>query len=135
MLMEILQIVGLGLAVTFIVLLLKEKNQVFALLVTLVAGIVILLMMIDQIQRVMNMLTGMAQSAHLNNVYVATILKIIGIAYISEFGAQIARDAGQASMAGKIELAGKLIILVLAIPILTAIVETIMNLMPQMGGG
>ncbi|EST11059.1 stage III sporulation protein AD [Sporolactobacillus laevolacticus] len=133
--MDILQIVGLGLAVTFLALILKEKNQVFALLVSLVAGIFILLMMVDQIRLVMDMLKNMAQNAHLNNMYVATILKIIGIAYISEFGAQIAKDAGQGSMAGKIELAGKLIILVMAIPILTAIVDTIMNLMPQIGGG
>jgi stage III sporulation protein AD len=133
--MDILQIVGLGLAVTFLALVLKEKNPVFALVVSLVAGVFILLMMVDQIRLVMDMLKSMAQNAHLNNVYVATILKIIGIAYISEFGAQIAKDAGQGSMAGKIELAGKLIILVMAIPILTAIVETVMNLMPQMGGG
>ncbi|MET1247807.1 MULTISPECIES: stage III sporulation protein AD [Sporolactobacillus] len=133
--MDILQIVGLGLAVTFLALVLKEKNPVFALVVSLVAGVFILLMMVDQIRLVMDMLKSMAQNAHLNNVYVATILKIIGIAYISEFGAQIAKDAGQGSIAGKIELAGKLIILVMAIPILTAIVETVMNLMPQMGGG
>ncbi|MCQ2011487.1 MAG: stage III sporulation protein AD [Sporolactobacillus sp.] len=133
--MDILQIVGLGLAVTFLALILKEKNQAFALIVSLVAGVFILLMMVDQIRLVMDMLNNMAQNAHLNNVYVATILKIIGIAYISEFGAQIAKDAGQNSIAGKIELAGKLIILVMAIPILTAIVDTVMHLMPQMGGG
>ncbi|MCL1632562.1 stage III sporulation protein AD [Sporolactobacillus sp. CPB3-1] len=133
--MDILQIVGLGLAATFLALVLKEKNQVFALVVSVAASVFILLMLIDQIQLVMNMLKSMAKNAHLNNVYVATIIKIIGIAYISEFGAQIAKDAGQGSMAGKIELAGKIIILVMAIPILTAIVETIMNLMPQMGGG
>ncbi|BBN99068.1 stage III sporulation protein AD [Sporolactobacillus terrae] len=133
--MDILQIVGLGLSVTFLTLILKQRNPVFALVVSLIAGVFILLMMIDQIRLVMEMLKNMAQTAHLNNVYVATILKIIGIAYISEFGAQIAKDAGQSSMAGKIELAGKLIILVMAIPILTAIVETVMNLMPQVGGG
>ncbi|GAY75188.1 stage III sporulation protein AD [Sporolactobacillus inulinus] len=133
--MDILQIVGLGLSVTFLTLILKQRNPVFALVVSLIAGVFILLMMIDQIRLVMEMLKNMAQTAHLNNVYVATILKIIGIAYISEFGAQIAKDAGQGSMAGKIELAGKLIILVMAIPILTAIVETVMNLMPQVGGG
>lgn len=133
--MDILQIVGLGLSVTFLTLILKQRNPVFALVVSLIAGVLILLMMIDQIRLVMEMLKNMAQTAHLNNVYVATILKIIGIAYISEFGAQIAKDAGQGSMAGKIELAGKLIILVMAIPILTAIVETVMNLMPQVGGG
>ncbi|WP_332236798.1 stage III sporulation protein AD [Sporolactobacillus sp. KGMB 08714] len=133
--MDILQIVGLGLAVTFLVLILKERSPVFALLLSLIAGIVIFIMLVDQIQLILNMLSKMAETAHLNNVYVATILKIIGVAYISDFGAEIAKDAGQGALAGKIELAGKVVILVMAIPILTAIVETVMNLMPQVGGG
>lgn len=133
--MDILQIVGLGLAVTFLALVLKERNPVFALLLSLIAGTFIFIMLVDQIQLVLDMLKKMAETAHLNTVYVATILKIIGIAYISDFGAQIAKDGGQAALAGKIELAGKVLILVMAIPILTAIVETVMNLMPQVGGG
>ncbi|GGL55427.1 stage III sporulation protein AD [Sporolactobacillus putidus] len=133
--MDILQIVGLGLAVTFLVLILKERNPVFALLLSMIAGIIIFIMLVDQIQLILNMLSKMAETAHLNNVYVATILKIIGIAYISDFGAEIAKDAGQGALAGKIELAGKVVILVMAIPIMTSIVETVMNLMPQVGGG
>ncbi|TGA96394.1 stage III sporulation protein AD [Sporolactobacillus shoreae] len=133
--MDILQIVGLGLAATFLALILKEKNPVFALLLTSIVGTTIFIMLVDQITLVMDMLKKMAETAHLNSMYVATVLKIIGIAYISEFGAQIAKDAGQTALAGKIELAGKIVILVLAIPILTAIVDTVMNLVPRVGGG
>lgn len=63
-------------------------------------------------------------------LYVKTILKVIGIAYIAEFTAQISKDAGFGSMAAKVELAGKIIILAMAVPILTALVETIIGLMP-----
>ncbi|MFT8391864.1 MAG: stage III sporulation protein AD, partial [Sporolactobacillus sp.] len=129
--MDILQIVGIGLAATFMALLLKERNPVFASLLTLIVGTLIFIALIDQIKLVMDMLRRIAETAHLNSVYVATVLKIIGIAYIAEFGAQIAKDGGQASLAGKIEMAGKVIILVMAIPILTAIVETVLKLMPQ----
>lgn len=133
--MDIIQIVGLGLAATFLVLVLKENNPAFASLLAVVVGTMIFLSLIDQIKSIIDMLRQIAETAHLNSVYVATLLKIIGIAYIAEFGAQIAKDAGQAGLAGKIELGGKVIILVMAIPILTAIVETVMKLMPQMGGG
>lgn len=77
------------------------------------------------------MLERLATNANLNMVYVETILKIIGIAYIAEFGAQITRDAGQGSIASKIELAGKILILVMAIPILTVLIETIIELLPS----
>ena len=68
-----------------------------------------------------------ASEAKVSNVYVETLLKIIGIAYIAEFGAQITKDAGQGAIASKIELAGKILILVMAIPILTVVIETILG--------
>ncbi len=62
--------------------------------------------------------------------FLETILKIIGIAYIAEFGAQVTRDAGQDSIASKIELAGKVLIMVMAIPIITVMIETIIQILP-----
>lgn len=77
------------------------------------------------------MLEMIAVNAKVNIVYVETILKIIGIAYIAEFAAQITKDAGQGAIASKIELAGKILILAMAIPILTVLIETIIQLIPN----
>lgn len=90
----------------------------------------IFLFLIDQIYAVIHMLEVIAVHAKVNIVYVETILKIIGIAYIAEFAAQITKDAGQGAMAAKIELAGKILILAMAIPILTVLIETILQLIP-----
>ena len=77
------------------------------------------------------MIEKMALNANVNLVYLETILKIIGIAYIAEFAAQITKDAGQGSMASKIELGGKILILAMAIPIITVLIETIIELIPS----
>lgn len=77
------------------------------------------------------MIEKIAINAKVNIVYVETILKIIGIAYIVEFSAQITKDAGQGAIASKIELAGKIMILAMAIPILTVMIETIIKLIPN----
>lgn len=77
------------------------------------------------------MLQAIAQQANVNMVYLETILKIIGVAYVAEFASQITKDAGQGTLASKIELAGKIIILAMAIPILTVMIETILNLIPS----
>lgn len=77
------------------------------------------------------MLEKIAVNANINIVYVETIMKIIGIAYIAEFAAQITKDAGQGAIASKIELAGKILILAMAIPILTVLIETILQLIPN----
>ena len=84
------------------------------------------LLLIDQIHAILQMIERVASEAKVSNVYVETLLKIIGIAYIAEFGAQITKD-GQGAIASKIELAGKILILVMAIPILTVVIETILG--------
>ncbi|MGX1431395.1 stage III sporulation protein AD [Cytobacillus horneckiae] len=77
------------------------------------------------------MIEKLAVNANVNMVYLETILKIIGIAYIAEFASQITKDAGQGAMAAKIEMAGKIFILAMAIPILTVLIETIIQMIPN----
>lgn len=127
---EIVQIVGLGLIATFLVLVLKEQKPTFAFLLTIFVGALIFLFLIGKIERIISMLERLAVNADLNMIYVKTILKIIGIAYIAEFGAQITKDAGQGAIASKIELAGKVLILLMAIPIITAIIKQVIGLLP-----
>src|SRR6478736_88444 len=112
-----LQIVGLGLVATFLALILKEHKSPIAFLLVVFVGSVIFLFLIDQIYEIIKMVERLSINAHVNMIYVETILKIIGIAYIAEFGAQITKDAGQGAIASKIELGGKVLILSMAIPI------------------
>ena len=84
----------------------------------------------DQIQIIISMIENLASNANVNMLYVRTILKIIGIAYIAEFAAHISKDAGLRGDGAKVELAGKIIILALAVPIMTALIETIIQMMP-----
>jgi stage III sporulation protein AD len=125
--------VGVGLIATFLALVVKEQKPMIAFLLVVFVGAFIFLFLIDHIGRVIALLEQIAKDANINMMYVQTLLKIIGIAYIAEFGAQIAKDAGQAAIASKIELAGKVMILVMAIPILTAVIEMILSLLPSAG--
>lgn len=129
---DIVQIVGLGLIATFLSLIVKEQKPTFAFLIVVFAGCAIFLYLVDQIYDIIRMIEKIAINANVNMVYDETILKIIGIAYIAEFGAQLTKDAGQGAIASKIELAGKILILVMAVPILTVIIETILGLIPSM---
>jgi stage III sporulation protein AD len=128
--MDILQIVALGFMVTILSLVLKEQKPLFAFLLTTFAGLVIFLMLLDHIRFVVRTLENLADQTGVNTAYLKIILKIIGIAYIAELGAQTVRDAGQEAMAAKIELAGKMLIIVMAVPIIAVIVETVLNLLP-----
>lgn len=131
MTIEILQIVGFALIATFLALVVKEQKPNFAFLLIVFVGCSIFLYLIDQIYAIIHMLEKIAVNANVNIIYVETILKIIGIAYIAEFASQITKDAGQAAIASKIEMAGKILILAMAIPILTVLIETIIALIPN----
>lgn len=109
----------------------KEQKPNIAFLLVVFVGCVIFLFLVDQIAAIFDMVEKIATNANVNTVYIETILKIIGIAYIAEFAVQITKDAGQGSIASKIELAGKIIILAMAVPILTVLVETILKLIPS----
>jgi stage III sporulation protein AD len=128
--MEIIQVVGLGLIATVLALIIKEQKPMFAFAIATFTGIMIFLFLIGKISEVIRVLERLATEGGVNMIYLKTILKIIGIAYIAEFGAQITRDAGEGAIAAKIELAGKVLIMVMAIPIITVIIETVMNLIP-----
>ena len=128
--MDMIQIVGLGMLAAVLTLILKEHKPLFAFLLALVVGVIIFLFLLDQISAIVRMLEQLAEQTSINLVFLKTVLKIIGIAYIAEFGAQIVRDAGLDSVAAKIELAGKVLIMVMAIPIITVIIETVVKLLP-----
>jgi stage III sporulation protein AD len=128
---EIIQVVGLGLIATFLILIIKEQKPMFAFLLATFVGVIIFIALADKIADVIRVIESLAEQAKVNTLFLGTILKIIGIAYIAEFGAQVTRDAGQNAIASKIELAGKVLIMVMAIPIITLIIETVMQILPS----
>lgn len=127
--MEILQIVGAGLVVTVLILVIKPQRPELALQVSLVFGVIVFLFMLGKISGVINVLEELSQRANINKFYLSTILKIIAVAYIAEFGAQVCRDAGEGTVAAKVEFAAKIIIMVLAIPIIVAILDSLLKLL------
>jgi len=127
---EIIQIVGLGLAGAVLLVFVRQIKPEHALFLSIALGVIIFLTLINQILSVLRVLQDLAIRANLNLLYLETILKIIGVAYIAEFGAQVCRDANEGTVAAKIELAGKVLIMVLAVPIVLAILEIIFKLLP-----
>ncbi len=128
--MEVLQIVAIGLIATVLVVVVKSQRPELAVLLSVAAGVIIFLLVLGQIGSIMDIIKELATKAGINMVYMGTILKIIGIAYIAEFGAQICRDAGEGAVAAKIEFAAKVLIMVLAVPIVVAVLTTLLKLVP-----
>ncbi|QUH20690.1 stage III sporulation protein AD [Alkaliphilus sp. B6464] len=128
--MEIFQIVAIGLVATILSVLIKNEKPEIGLYISLVAGVIIFLFIATRLQSVIEILSQLANKINIDSIYLSTILKIVGIAYIAEFGAQICKDAGEGVMASKIEFAGKILIMVMAVPILVSLMDLIINMVP-----
>ncbi|MDR3586616.1 MAG: stage III sporulation protein AD [Desulfosporosinus sp.] len=128
--MEIWQIVGLALVVTVICVVLKQFRPEIALQLSILAGAAIFILILSKIKVIVDLLQNLADQANISSYYLLIVLKIVGVAYLAEFGAQICRDAGENALATKIELAAKVGVIVLAIPIIVAITESLVRLVP-----
>ncbi len=128
--MDIAQVIGLALVTTVFLMLLRQEKPVMAVLLSLAFGVIIFISMLDKLSAIIDILKVMTQKAGINNFFFSTVLKIMGVAYLGEFAAVICQDAGEQAVAKKIEFAAKIIIAVLALPILVAILESLLELMP-----
>jgi stage III sporulation protein AD len=123
--MEIAKIIGVALLTTFAVLVLKPTRPEIAALVSVAGGIVVLLMFVDSLHAVIVNITSIVNRTGIRSDVFGALLKIIGIGYLTEFASGICNDAGNQSMAQKVILAGKVIILVLALPIINNLIEIV----------
>jgi len=128
--MDIIEIVGFGFITLVLIMVIRQNNEELAVMLSLAAGIMIFLQLISPLQSVLTILEELTIQADLNLNYIDTLLKIVGIAYITEFGAQVCKDAEEGTIAKKIELAGKVAIMLLAVPLVIMILETVLTLLP-----
>lgn len=123
--MDILQICLIGVIGAIVALILKQYKPEFAVIVSLAAGIVILFIVSEYIFEAVEVVTGISEKTGIDNAMLSAVMKIIGVGYLTEFSSNICEDSGNKSIADKIALGGKIIILITALPILTAVVDVI----------
>lgn len=127
--MEILKIVSFALVALFFYIVLKEFKSSVSFGIILAAGIGIFLFMLPQLSQVLIFIREMANEAGVDIVYIEVVMKILGISYVASFCSELCKDAGSGTLASKVEFSAKIMILVLAIPILVAVLNSILKIM------
>lgn len=123
--MDVIRIAVLGIAGLFLCIFLKDAKPEYALYVSLAIGVCILLLATGKLSYLMEMLNRLKSYVPIDTAYLNALLKMVGITYVGQFSAGICRDAGYSSIAGQIEIFSRLAILVISMPVLTALMETI----------
>lgn len=128
--MEILKIIGIGLTALIIIIILKQYKPEFAVYVSILAGIFILILSLSHISGIVNLLKDISNRANINSQFLGIILKITGIAILTEFAVSICQDSGESSIANKIDIGGKVIIITISLPIISSLLETMLKILP-----
>ncbi len=129
--MEIIfKIIAIGLITCLATMIVRPIRSDFAVIIGLVGGLIILFMVINYLATIFEVFKEIIGITGLNSNLYTLLLKIIGVGYLIEFTAGICSDTGNSSLGDKVLLGGKIIILVMALPIITNILQIIMELLP-----
>ena len=128
--MDIVKIIGIGFIALIIIVIIKQYKPEFAMYVSIIAGTIIISLSLDKIIGIINLLKNLSNKTGINAEYLGVLLKITGIAILTEFAVTICKDSGENAIASKIDFGGKIIVISMSIPIISALLEVILKIMP-----
>jgi stage III sporulation protein AD len=123
--MNVIALVGLGLVAAVLSVILRQYKREFGLYIPLAAGIIILAAVIAAVRPALDTVRGLMDAAQMNNIYGQTLLKGLAVCYLTQLASDACKDAGETAIAAKVELAGKIAIVVLSLPLFNNLVELI----------
>lgn len=125
----LLRVVGAALAAAVLLVFLRERYPALAVQLMIAFVATVFLLLVPVLGTVVGVFVDLGQRARLNTMYLDTVLRVIGVAYVSSFGAQLCKDAKEEALAVTVELTGKIIIAVLALPVLLGVLESLLRLL------
>ena len=118
--MELFRVLSIAILGAALAVLVRPMRPEMAMLIAAATGLIVLLYAVGEATGVLETLRALGEAYGVESGYVGVLLKIIGIAYAAQFGAQICADAGESAIAGKVELCGRVLILAAALPAVAA---------------
>jgi stage III sporulation protein AD len=128
--MDVVQIIAVGFIAVIIIVVLKQYKPEYSMYVSIIAGAIIIFLSLDKITAIINLLTNLSKKSGINAEYLGILLKITGIAILTEFAVSICKDSGESAIASKIDFGGKVIVISMSVPIIYALLEIILKIMP-----
>ena len=123
------KIIGIGLISLIIIVILKQYRPEFVVYVSLIAGVLILSIVLSKISAIVELLKSLTNATSINGQFLTLLIKITGIAFLTEFAVSICKDTGESAIANKIDIGGKVVIVGMSIPIISGLLETIVKVL------
>ncbi len=126
---EIMRIAAIGIVGAVLAVTLQQQKKEIALVLTVVVGALLLWEGSGYLRKILEGLQQMAADTGISGDHLKLLFKLLAISYVVEFGSEVCKDAGQQSLAGKIQLGGKLMMAALALPVFQSLLTLITELL------
>ena len=127
---SIIKIIIVGLVSLIIAIILKQYKSEFNVFIPIISGVIIILLLQINIKEIIELIYEFSGKASINASFVKILIKITGIAILTEYAVSICKDSGENAIASKIDFGGKIIIMTLSIPIISSLIETLIEILP-----
>lgn len=125
---EIITVCVVSLAAFVFSLTIKQTHPAIALLIIITASVIILIYLVDYLTSVIDTVNEMFEQVNINSDYIKLLLKCTGICFITEFSCDLCKESGYSSLSSQISLAGKLVTLVMAVPLFKEVLSISLSL-------
>ena len=119
-----------GIVVVLCALLLKNEKAEYAVFISMSGCLMIFLFGISKLEVILTAIGRLEGYLGAGSEYLPILLRIVGITYLAEFAADLCRDAGFSAVAGQVELAGKLTIIAVSLPVIIGLLEALEGFLP-----
>lgn len=116
---ELYKIIGTAIVGGIMAITVRKYNETFGMITALAVGVFIFVSLLDLMNGIIYEINVLIQGTGIQNDYIKAVVKVLGITYITQFGADMLRDSGESAIASRCELAGKIFILYLTMPIIS----------------
>ena len=127
---EVVKIIAIGMIALIVIIVIKQYRPEFAIYISIIAGVLILMLSLHKIGEVVSLIQGISEKSGINGKFLSILLKITGIAILTEFAVSVCKDSGESAIASKIEMGSKVIIISMSVPIISSLLELMMTILP-----
>lgn len=122
-------VAGIAVIAAIMAVLLRKSRPEISTCVGLLTAVMILALSVSKVQPALNEINELMSSANVNSQYMSILIKALGVCFIAQLASDVCRDAGESAIASNVELAGKLAVLIIALPLFGQVADLVLKLM------
>ena len=126
---SVFSFIAIAIIAVLLCVLLRKENAAYGLFVSIAAGLILLLAVLEPMRTLLTQITQLADRIPLHSSWIAAMIKIVGVCFLGEWAIQLCKDAQENAIAVKLEICIRILVLFLCIPILSQLIELIFSLL------